>query len=77
MLAGEWPYLWLDATYLPEATARTPHRLGGSDIRSCRRLSTPAFKSSAACQPFVGQTFVVAYRWSTGSLLLAEQSLTG
>jgi Transposase, Mutator family len=32
---GEWPYLWLDATY-PEGPRRRAHRLGRRDNRRCR-----------------------------------------
>ena len=30
-LEGEWPYLWLDATYVEGAARRCLHRLGGGD----------------------------------------------
>jgi putative transposase len=36
-IEGDWPYLWIDATYLSEGTSRRAHRLGRGNHRGRRQ----------------------------------------
>ena len=57
-LEGEWPYLWLDATYLKAARGR-PDRLGRRDNRRGGQHRGPARDRRPAHRPVGGRDLLV------------------
>ena len=57
-LEGEWPYLWLDATYLKVSGGR-PDRLGGRHNRRGGRHRGPARDRRACTRPLGSRAVLV------------------
>ena len=71
-IEGEWPYLWLDATYLKVARRR-PHRLGRGNNRRGRATPMAGARSSACgIGPSEAETF-----WSAFLKSLVKRGLQG
>ena len=62
---GEWPYLWLDATYLKAARGR-PHRLGRGHNRRGRQHRRPARDRRPAHRPVGGRDLLVDFLRAPG-----------
>ena len=70
-LAGEWPYLWLDAN-LPEAARGRPHRLGCRDNRCGRQHRWQTRDRWAAYRPVGGRDVLVEFSQKPGAARAAR-----
>src|SRR5437762_4223612 len=70
-LAGEWPYLWLDATY-PEATRGRPHRLGRGNNRRGRQHRWQTRDRRAAYRSVGGRNLLVGLSEEPGATRAAR-----